>query len=104
MTILTLSALINFSLILLPLSLALLLFAGSAWLGWRVIRQVVTDLIQLRGLWLGQNNGQILADLQQKSLALDLHHKSRMLDVEGAKAEMPIKRERLGLLASLDES
>lgn len=104
MTIYLISGLINCSLALLILALTALVIAVTVGQVRKVAYQLLADAIQLKGLWLGQNNGQILAELQQKSLALELHHKGRMLDVEADLAQLPIKRERLGLLASLEKA
>lgn len=107
MTIYLISALINLSLILLILSLTVLIAVVTVGQVRKVTFLVLTDIINIRSLWIQSindtNNNQVLAELQQKDLALTLRHRDKMLEAEADTALMPIRRERLELL-SLDES
>jgi hypothetical protein len=107
MTIYLLSALVNISLALLILSLATLVIAVTVGQVRKVVFSTLTDIINIRSLWIQSindvSNNQVLAELQQKDLALTLRHRDKMLEAETEAALMPVRRERLGLLASLDE-
>lgn len=107
MTIYLISALINLSLIMLILSVTVLVLVVTIGQVRKVTFLVLTDIINIRSLWIQSvndvNNNQVLAELQQKDLALTLRHRDKMLEAESGAALMPIRRERLGLLA-LDET
>lgn len=107
MTIYLITALINCSLGVAILALAALLVSLTILQLRKAAHLSLIDAIEIYTRWqqarIDTRNNQVLADLRQKQAALELHHRGRMLDVEATTAEMPIKRERLGLLATLDE-
>lgn len=107
MTIYLLSGLINLSLTLLILSLTALVIAVTVGQVRKVVCLILTDVINLRALWVQSANdlvnNQVLAELKQKELAVTLRHRDIMLEVEADTARMPIRKERLGILAIVDE-
>jgi hypothetical protein len=115
MTLYLFSALINLGIALLILFLAilvialtLLVLATTAGQIRKVAVLTLQDIINIRSLWLQSindtNNNQVLAELQQKKLAQEIHHQGKMLEAEADTALMPIRRERLELLAAVEES
>lgn len=108
MTIFLLSALINISLALLILALTVLVIVVTVGQVRKVVYATLVDIINVRSLWNQSindtNNNQVLAEIKQKELLLNYSHREKMLEAESATALMPIRKERLGILASLENN
>lgn len=96
MTIFLLSGLINLSLALLILALTVLVIVVTVGQARKLVYLTVIDAIELRSRWVRSG-----LDLEQGQI--ELRHKSRMLEAEADTAQLPLRRERLGLLAALGQ-